>query len=100
MLNHLTTVTGFFRLQSATDAPKVTSGGGIFTRGSKFRFSGRCQKEVYTESQRITRNEPFFERSLSNPQLVRSFNTMRSASLPSKLKDKNLIEDGEGKSTL
>jgi len=27
-----------FRLSAATEAPKVTSGGGLFTRGSKYRF--------------------------------------------------------------
>lgn len=80
----------FFTLGASSEAPKVTSGGGIFTRGSKFRFSGRCQKEVYSESASISREEPHFTRTSSNPNFVRAFGKLRSASLPSKLKEHSL----------
>ncbi|ELT91322.1 hypothetical protein CAPTEDRAFT_180802 [Capitella teleta] len=83
----------FFTLSNATEAPRVTSGGGLFTRGSKFRFSGRCQKEVYTDSEQLSRDEPAFQRSSSNPAFVRSYNQQRTMSLPSKLRDKQLTED-------
>jgi len=76
----------FFTLHNSTEAPKVTSAGGWFTRGAKFRYSGRCQKEVYTDSEGITREPPNFTRSASNPQLVRTLNKSRSATLPSKLR--------------
>lgn len=78
-------------MSAATEAPKVTSGGGLFTRGSKYRFSGRCQKEVFSESANIQREPPQFVRSSSNPQFVRSFNNkLKSNSMPRVKQDRGL----------
>ncbi|XP_013417695.1 FERM domain-containing protein 5 isoform X2 [Lingula anatina] len=62
----------FFTLPSASQAPKVYSGGGLFRRGSKFRFSGRSQREVLADSENIKRDSPTFSRSSSNPIIVRN----------------------------
>ncbi|XP_076443403.1 FERM domain-containing protein 5-like isoform X2 [Babylonia areolata] len=61
----------FFTLASASSAPKLRSGGSLFSRGSRFRFSGRCQNEAYEASQRIHRQEPSFPRSSSLPNFAR-----------------------------
>ncbi|ESP00726.1 hypothetical protein LOTGIDRAFT_112663, partial [Lottia gigantea] len=52
----------FFTLSSSINTPKVKSGGTLFSRGSKFRFSGRCQAEAYVASENIKRDEPPFTR--------------------------------------
>ncbi|KAK3792881.1 hypothetical protein RRG08_039814 [Elysia crispata] len=57
----------FFTLSSSATAPKIRSGGGLFTRGSRFRFSGRCQNEAYEASENIRRTEPPFARTSSLP---------------------------------
>ncbi|XP_059174623.1 FERM domain-containing protein 5-like isoform X4 [Physella acuta] len=57
----------FFTLSSSLTAPKIRSGGGLFSRGSKFRFSGRCQNEAYEASENIRRTEPPFARTSSLP---------------------------------
>ncbi|CAD5112820.1 DgyrCDS2031 [Dimorphilus gyrociliatus] len=77
----------FFTLISSTEAPKVISSGGFFSRGSKFRYSGRCQKEVFEDSEKINREPPEFERSSSNPQFVRSINHQRSSTMPARLNE-------------
>lgn len=61
----------FFTLASSAAAPKVRSGGTLFSRGSKFRFSGRCQTEAYQASETIHRSEPNFQRSSSLPNFAR-----------------------------
>uniref|UniRef100_A0A2C9LSC7 FERM domain-containing protein n=1 Tax=Biomphalaria glabrata TaxID=6526 RepID=A0A2C9LSC7_BIOGL len=57
----------FFTLSSSATAPKIRSGGSLFSRGSKFRFSGRCQNEAYEASENIHRSEPPFARTSSLP---------------------------------
>ncbi|CAE1230013.1 FERM domain-containing protein 3,Band 4.1-like protein 1,Band 4.1-like protein 2,FERM domain-containing protein 5, partial [Acanthosepion pharaonis] len=57
----------FFTLSSSINAPKVRSGGSLLTRGSKFRFSGRCQTEAIAASGGISRPGPSFTRSSSLP---------------------------------
>ncbi|CAL1533783.1 unnamed protein product [Lymnaea stagnalis] len=57
----------FFTLSSSATAPKIRSGGSLFSRGSKFRFSGRCQNEAYEASENIRRTEPPFARTSSLP---------------------------------
>ncbi|XP_076465680.1 FERM domain-containing protein 5-like isoform X2 [Babylonia areolata] len=61
----------FFTLSSSNSAPKLRSGGSLFSRGSKFRFSGRCQTEAYEASREIHRQEPNFQRSSSLPNFAR-----------------------------
>ena len=62
-----------FSLERASEAPRVTSGGGWFSRGSRFRFSGKCQREVYTDSAKIERKEPQFERFVLQPASAQLF---------------------------
>ncbi|KAL5004969.1 hypothetical protein ScPMuIL_018425 [Solemya velum] len=61
----------FFTLQNSSNPPKVRSGGSLFARGSKYRFSGRCQNEAYQASDSIKRDEPNFARSSSLPNFAR-----------------------------
>ncbi|CAG2195705.1 unnamed protein product [Mytilus edulis] len=61
----------FFTLANSVSPPKVKSGGNIFSRGSKFRFSGRCQQEAYTASEKIDRSEPDLVRTSSLPNYAR-----------------------------
>ncbi|XP_067666591.1 FERM domain-containing protein 5-like isoform X2 [Haliotis asinina] len=55
----------FFTLASSCNAPKLKSGGTLFSRGSKFRFSGRCQVEALSASENIKRTNslPNFSRN-------------------------------------
>ncbi|CAG5136494.1 unnamed protein product, partial [Candidula unifasciata] len=84
----------FFTLSSSATAPKIRSGGSLFSRGSKFRFSGRCQNEAYEASGNIRRAEPPFARASSlpnvskknNPGLVKN-NTMRNSQASSSFKE-------------
>ncbi|CAG5132932.1 unnamed protein product, partial [Candidula unifasciata] len=61
----------FFTLSSSAAAPKIRSGGTLFSRGSKFRFSGRCQNEAYEASGNIRRTEPPFARTSSLPNFAK-----------------------------
>ncbi|CAH1796465.1 unnamed protein product [Owenia fusiformis] len=83
----------FFTLNKSADAPKVTSGGGFFTRRSKFRYSGRCQKEVVSESEVINREPPEFTRSQSVPHFPR--HVSKSTSRPNSLISNSAIEEIE-----
>ncbi|XP_072051196.1 FERM domain-containing protein 3-like isoform X7 [Amphiura filiformis] len=62
----------FFQFRRGSDVSIHSSGG--FFRGSKFRFSGRTQKEALETSQSLSREEPPFARSppLIRPRRVRS----------------------------
>ncbi|XP_062580054.1 FERM domain-containing protein 5-like isoform X2 [Saccostrea cucullata] len=61
----------FFTLQNSAHPPKLRSGHSLFSRGSKFRFSGRCQNEAFAASEEIKRNEPNFNRTSSLPNYGR-----------------------------
>uniref|UniRef100_A0A0B7AKC0 FERM domain-containing protein n=1 Tax=Arion vulgaris TaxID=1028688 RepID=A0A0B7AKC0_9EUPU len=61
----------FFTLSTSSAAPKIRSGGTLFSRGSKFRFSGRCQNEAYEASGNIRRTEPPFARTSSLPNFAK-----------------------------
>ncbi|XP_056021884.1 FERM domain-containing protein 5-like isoform X3 [Ostrea edulis] len=61
----------FFTLQHSANPPKLRSGNSLFSRGSKFRFSGRCQNEAFAASEDIKRNEPNFNRTSSLPNYGR-----------------------------
>lgn len=74
----------FFTLSSSTNAPKVRSGGSLLTRGSKFRFSGRCQTEAIAASGGISRPGPAFARSSSLPNFShkKDSKNLRNTTLP------------------
>ncbi|BFZ01911.1 hypothetical protein BsWGS_04950 [Bradybaena similaris] len=88
----------FFTLSSSAAAPKVRSGGSLFSRGSKFRFSGRCQNEAYEASGNIRRAEPPFARTSSLPNFAKknhSFdknNTTRSSLASSSFREEAAVD--------
>jgi hypothetical protein len=71
----------FFTLSTSAAAPKVRSGGTLFSRGSKFRFSGRCQNEAYEASGNIHRAEPPFARTSSLPNFAKKNHVHKSNSV-------------------
>ncbi|XP_025077363.1 FERM domain-containing protein 3-like isoform X5 [Pomacea canaliculata] len=82
----------FFTLSTSNSAPKMRSGGTLFSRGSKFRFSGRCQTEAYEASEHIRRTEPKFQRSSSLPNFARR-NTGNSRNSTISHKDVSTLND-------
>ncbi|XP_021346087.1 FERM domain-containing protein 5-like isoform X3 [Mizuhopecten yessoensis] len=77
----------FFTLPNSDNPPKLRSGGSLFSRGSKFRFSGKCQNEAYSNSDGINRNEPAFSRSSSLPNFGRKSDSKASLKNSSVLAD-------------
>ncbi|XP_064475192.1 FERM domain-containing protein 5-like isoform X1 [Ornithodoros turicata] len=61
----------FFTIPSSSEVPSVTTGGGLFSRGSRFRYSGRVEKEVMDDLRNIRRDPPQFERSFTRPPSFR-----------------------------
>lgn len=61
----------FFTMNSSSEVPQVTTGGGLLSRGSKFRYSGRVEKEVVEEMKNIKRDAPYFQRCLTRPSSFR-----------------------------
>ncbi|KAG1682912.1 FERM domain-containing protein 3 [Nymphon striatum] len=53
----------FFTMHSSKEVPSVCKGGGLFARGTKFRYSGRVEREISEESKGINRVPPRFVRS-------------------------------------
>ncbi|XP_076348230.1 uncharacterized protein LOC143245860 [Tachypleus tridentatus] len=51
------------RAESSAEVPSVTTGGGLFSKGSKFRYSGRVEKEVIEVMTNFHRDPPQFQRS-------------------------------------
>lgn len=51
----------FFTLPKSTDAPVVT-GGGLFSWGTKFKYSGRTEKEILEDVESVAREEPTVNR--------------------------------------
>ncbi|KAI1301950.1 FERM domain-containing protein 5 [Halotydeus destructor] len=47
----------FFTLKSSNDVPYETTGGGLFSRSCKLRYSGRVEREVLEEAKNIQRKE-------------------------------------------
>jgi len=45
------------RFPSSSDVPNVVSGGGFFSWGTKFKYSGRVEREIL-EDMTITRESP------------------------------------------
>ncbi|XP_066273456.1 FERM domain-containing protein 5-like isoform X1 [Branchiostoma lanceolatum] len=62
----------FFSFEKSSDVTLQRSGLARlgFLRGSRFRFSGRTEKEVSAESGKISRQEPQVVRSPTKPELV------------------------------
>nr|XP_053643053.1 FERM domain-containing protein 5-like isoform X1 [Cherax quadricarinatus] len=65
----------FYTLQNSNKQGVVVTGGSFFSRGSRFRYAGRCEKEVVEESSSILREPPTVNR-------VSLRNIGRSTSLP------------------
>lgn len=82
----------FFTLDSGKNAPKVVSGGGVFTRGSRFRFSGRSEKETYKD-ELLERDEPRFIRTSANPLFAQRYTSLRSGSVPATFNVLGLSEE-------
>ncbi|XP_065333855.1 FERM domain-containing protein 5 isoform X2 [Cloeon dipterum] len=53
----------FFTLQSSSEAPTVVSGGGLFSWGTKLRYSGRTEKEIQEDIGPLRREEPPIKRT-------------------------------------
>ncbi|XP_014209434.1 FERM domain-containing protein 5-like isoform X2 [Copidosoma floridanum] len=60
----------FFTLPRASDAP-VMSGGSIFSWGTKFKYTGRTEREVLEESGPLRKEEPPIQRCGSSTGLRR-----------------------------
>ncbi|XP_076261009.1 FERM domain containing isoform X2 [Rhynchophorus ferrugineus] len=48
-----------------SDAPSVVSGGGFFSWGTKFKYTGRTEKEILEDSGSPSRKEPTIQRTSS-----------------------------------
>lgn len=64
-----------YRLENSNKQGVVVTGGSFFSRGSRFRYAGKCEKEVVEESSGILREPPTVNR-------VSLKNIGRSTSLP------------------
>ncbi|CAG9855198.1 unnamed protein product [Phyllotreta striolata] len=55
----------FFTLPTSSGAPTVVTGGGFFSWGTKFIYTGRTEKEILEDSNSPSREEPNIQRSSS-----------------------------------
>ncbi|XP_057659909.1 FERM domain-containing protein 5 isoform X2 [Diorhabda carinulata] len=55
----------FFTLPTSSDAPSVVTGGGFFSWGTKFKYTGRTEKEILEDSGSPSREEPNIQRTSS-----------------------------------
>ncbi|KAG5900253.1 hypothetical protein JTB14_018233 [Gonioctena quinquepunctata] len=55
----------FFTLPTSSDAPSVVTGGGFFSWGTKFKYTGRTEREILEDSANPGREEPTIQRSSS-----------------------------------
>uniref|UniRef100_T1JFR0 Moesin/ezrin/radixin homolog 1 n=1 Tax=Strigamia maritima TaxID=126957 RepID=T1JFR0_STRMM len=53
----------FFTLSTSSQVPSVVTGGSFFSRGSRFRYSGRVEKEILEDTHMIKREQPLFVRN-------------------------------------
>ncbi|XP_046600760.1 FERM domain-containing protein 5 isoform X5 [Neodiprion lecontei] len=60
----------FFTLPRASDAP-VVSGGSIFSWGTKFKYTGRTEKEVLEETGPLRKEEPAIQRGNARTSSLR-----------------------------
>ncbi|KAL7648172.1 UNVERIFIED_CONTAM: hypothetical protein RMT77_000075 [Armadillidium vulgare] len=75
----------FYTMDNSSKQGLVVTGGSFFSRGSKFRYQGRCEKEVIEESSSIDRDPPEVKR-------VPLKNVGRSTSLPTTPADSDNYE--------
>ncbi|XP_021930669.1 FERM domain-containing protein 5 isoform X3 [Zootermopsis nevadensis] len=61
----------FFTLPSSSEAPSVVTGGSFFSWGSKFRYSGRVEREILEDVGPLRREEPAINRSFRTASLRR-----------------------------
>lgn len=83
----------FFTLSTSSTVPKIRSGGTLFSRGSKFRFSGRCQNEAYIASEDIKRSEPPFARTSSLPNFGKRSPTKENNTVRDSMTSDSFNED-------
>ncbi|KAJ8934885.1 hypothetical protein NQ314_013165 [Rhamnusium bicolor] len=55
----------FFTLPTSSDAPSVVTGGGFFSWGTKFKYTGRTEREILEDTGSPSREEPSIQRSSS-----------------------------------
>ncbi|KAF2885612.1 hypothetical protein ILUMI_20554 [Ignelater luminosus] len=55
----------FFTLPSSSDAPSVVSGGGLFSWGTKFKYTGRTEREILEDNRSPSREQPTVQRTSS-----------------------------------
>ncbi|KAG8197874.1 hypothetical protein JTE90_024273 [Oedothorax gibbosus] len=83
----------FFTMESSSEVPQVTTSGGIFSRGCKFRYSGRVEKEIAEDTKSILREQPQFQRSLTRPPSFRKYIDGYSGSPSTSPRDEHLTAD-------
>ncbi|XP_018335014.1 FERM domain-containing protein 5-like isoform X2 [Agrilus planipennis] len=55
----------FFTLPCSSDAPPVVIGGGFFSWGTKFKYTGRTEREILEDANPLERKEPKVQRTSS-----------------------------------
>ncbi|XP_045481877.1 FERM domain-containing protein 5 isoform X1 [Harmonia axyridis] len=55
----------FFTLPTGSDSRAVVTGGGLFSWGTKFKYSGRTEREILESSNSLGRDEPSIKRTSS-----------------------------------
>ncbi|GFT73454.1 FERM domain-containing protein 5 [Nephila pilipes] len=83
----------FFTMESSSDVPTVTTSGGIFSRGCKFRYSGRVEKEIVEDTKNILREQPQFQRSFTRPPSFRKYIDGYSSSPSTSPRDEHVTND-------
>ncbi|XP_049830490.1 FERM domain-containing protein 5 isoform X3 [Schistocerca gregaria] len=61
----------FFTLPSSSEAPSVVTGGSFFSWGTKFRYTGRVEKEILEDSGPLRKEEPSINRNFRSSSLRR-----------------------------
>lgn len=61
----------FFTLPSSSEAPSVVTGGSFFSWGTKFRYSGRVEREILEDAGPLRKEEPAINRNLRSSSLRR-----------------------------
>jgi len=59
------------RLPSSSEAPSVVTGGSFFSWGTKFRYSGRVEREILEDAGPLRKEEPAINRNLRSSSLRR-----------------------------
>lgn len=52
-------------MPTSSDAPSVVTGGGFFSWGTKFKYTGRTEREILEDTGSPSREEPSIQRSSS-----------------------------------